>query len=131
MTTSITKERETSGFTFTGEMFTAGTWQFQELPFSLCFTNGAKLTLNPGGSATFEGDADEAAQMFFDSVVKLHNRQYQALSETLEAKDKQIAELDVCNRNLSSDAIAKQARIAELEALTNAPCSMGITYDNL
>lgn len=83
-------KQTTQGFNFTGEMFTASVKPLQELPFSLCFKNGAKLTLNPGGSATFEGDADEAAQMFFDGVVKLHNFQYQKL----EAAEKRIAELE-------------------------------------
>lgn len=81
---------KTSDFTYTGEMFTASVQPWQELPFHLCFANGAKLTLNPDGSATFEGDADEAAQMFFDSVIRLHNRQYQAL----EVAEKRIAELE-------------------------------------
>lgn len=82
MTTSITKEQETSGFTFTGEMFTASVCQLQKLPFSVCFQNGAKLTLNPDGSATFEGDADEAAQEFFDKVIRLHNCQYRKIEVT-------------------------------------------------
>lgn len=39
-----------------------------------------------------------------------------ALVEALEARDKQVAELRVSNRILCSDAMAKQERIAELEA---------------
>lgn len=84
-------KQTTQGFIFTGEMFTASVRPWQELPFNLCFTSGTKLTLNPDGSATFEGDADEAAQMFFDNVIKLHNSQYQKL----EAAEKHIAELEI------------------------------------
>lgn len=40
----------------------------------------------------------------------------EGMVEALEARDKQIAELRVSNRILCSDAMAKQDRIAELEA---------------
>lgn len=103
---------KTSDFTYTGEMFTASVQPWQELPFHLCFTGGAKLTLNPDGSATFEGDADEAAQMFFDSVIKLHNRQYQAL-EAAKAAQQTALEYTAGIENQLEDALA---RIAELEA---------------
>ncbi|EMG7890296.1 ead/Ea22-like family protein [Enterobacter hormaechei] len=92
-------------------MFTASVRPLQEVPFHLCFTGGAKLTLNPDGSATFEGDADEAAQMFFDSVIKLHNRQYQAL----ESAEKRIAELERMASTLRPVGVMSQKAYCRLE----------------
>lgn len=70
--------------------------------------------------------AGEAPIMHFDERISaLKEFQLTAcpanvvdLVEALEARDKQIAELRVSNRILCSDAMAKQDRIAELEART-------------
>nr|DAZ40054.1 MAG TPA: hypothetical protein [Caudoviricetes sp.] len=70
--------------------------------------------------------AGEAPIMHFDERISaLKEFQLTAcpanvvdLVEALEARDKQIAELRVSNRILCSDAMAKQERIAELEART-------------
>lgn len=60
------------------------TFDQSQVPYVISFQGGSKLTLNPDGTATFEGNADDAAQQFFDNVIKLHNQQYQALEKNIE-----------------------------------------------
>lgn len=55
--------------------------------FYVFFEGGARLTLNQDGSATFEGDADDAARQFFDNLINRHNHQHQA-------QEKRIAKLE-------------------------------------
>lgn len=73
--------KEEDQFKISGETLTLST---TPMPFIVNFQGGAKLTLNPDGSATFEGNADDAAQQFFDNVIKLHNQQYQALEKNIK-----------------------------------------------
>lgn len=65
----------------------------QATPFHVCFQCGAKLTLNPDGSATFEGNADAAAQQFFDNVIKQHSAYKKPELERTESKGPEDAEL--------------------------------------
>lgn len=73
--------KEEDKFKISGEMLNVSV---APTPFIVSFQGGAKLTLNQDGTATFEGNADDAAQQFFDNVIKLHNQQYQALEKDIE-----------------------------------------------
>lgn len=63
-------------------------------PYSVRFQGGAGLKFNPDGSATFSGDADEAARMFFDCVIRNWSQYREGFQEKLTAAEKRIAELE-------------------------------------
>lgn len=77
-----TNSSDDNKFQLAGERYTAAA---QTFPFIFTFQDCGKLTLNFDGSATFEGNADEAAKLFFDNVISLHNHQYNEYAKQLQA----------------------------------------------
>lgn len=56
---------------------TGGTFYPAQQIWPFIFRIGeSQLKLNADGTASFEGDTDASARVFFDNVIKLHNHQY-------------------------------------------------------
>lgn len=100
---------------FTGEIMTYKAET--SLPFKYIFiTNSggdSTLTFNPDGSATFEGNADEAAQVFFDNVIKKHNQQYHEYERRIAEQDRLLEEASEALRLNNVLAVRNEALVAE------------------